>query len=176
MSDSKRKMARRYDFHDLMELFRGSLLLQFFDTNDALILRLVCRRMRLIVSIYPWTDAETLIRGNLTLWRQCFPHAIAANVSGRKDLVDHDFVLFRDIKQLRMNNCGECKVTDAAFVNLCGIHTLEMNGCPQFTNAALLHVNNVHTLSINECTGFRGRPFELITIRGCLWWAFICWK
>ena len=66
----------------------GPHLLSFFDTKQARILRLVNREFRAAVASFPWNDRATEIRGDLRLWRACFPAAVAANVSGRRDLCD----------------------------------------------------------------------------------------
>jgi hypothetical protein len=76
-------------------------LFAFLDTRDATSLRTTCRTGREAVASYRWADAGTRISGRLSSWRSCFPRAVAANISGRRDLAD------------------------AAFVHLEGVHTLQ---------------------------------------------------
>ena len=50
---------------------------------------------------------------------------------------------------------SECtQITDAAFVYLRGIHTLNMTGCKQatITDAAFVHLRGIHTLEIYGCS------------------------
>ena len=55
-------------------------LLQFFDTRDACVLRLVCREFQAAVAAHPWEDRDTVILGSIGGWRACFPRARCANV------------------------------------------------------------------------------------------------
>ncbi len=66
----------------------GPHLLSYFNTKQARLFRLVNKEFCSAVSSYPWCDRATEIRGDLRLWRACFPAAVAANVSGRRDLSD----------------------------------------------------------------------------------------
>ena len=59
----------------------GLVLLQFFDTREACMLRLVCREFQEAVAAHPWEDRETVILGSIGAWRACFPRARRANVS-----------------------------------------------------------------------------------------------
>ena len=59
---------------------RAGALLQFFDTPEACVLRLVCREFQAEVAAYPWEDRETVILGSIGGWRACFPRARSANV------------------------------------------------------------------------------------------------
>ena len=107
-----------------------------FSTREACTLRLVCKDFTQAVREYQWWDRETVIKGEIRLWRACFPRARVANVSShpfpanrRARVVDADFVHFVGLRELNMSWCFE--VTDAAFVHLAGIHTLDMSGCRQ---------------------------------------------
>ena len=57
-----------------------SALLEFFDTPEACVLRLVCREFQAAVAAHPWEDMETVIQGSIGGWRACFPRARCANV------------------------------------------------------------------------------------------------
>ena len=51
-----------------------------------------------------------------------------------------------------MNGCNQ--ITDAAFVHLCGIHTLDMSHCNQITDAAFVHLCGIHILTMIGCDQF----------------------
>ena len=55
--------------------------------------------------------------------RRCFPHAIAANLTG-STVTDADFIHLRGIRTLYMFGCK--KVTDAGLAPLRGIRELSM--------------------------------------------------
>jgi hypothetical protein len=125
----------------------------FLDTIDATRLRATSRTAREAVASHRWADADTPIRGSLSSWRSCFPRAVAANISGRRDLADAAFVHLEGLRTLDMNGCDQPSITDAAFVHLRGIHTLNMGGCSQrtITDAAFAHLRGIHTLSMHGC-------------------------
>jgi hypothetical protein len=81
-----------------------------------------------------WCDEDTPIRGPLAAWRACFPCAVAANVSGRRDLRDADFAHLAGVKALNMNSCH--KITEAGFAHQTGIRELRVYGCSRATIAA----------------------------------------
>jgi hypothetical protein len=91
------------------------------------------------------------ILGDLAAWRAANPHALVADISGREDLTDADFVHLRGIRALDMSYCTNAEITDAAFANLRGIHTLSMMNCNQFTDAAFVHLAGIHTLIMIDC-------------------------
>ncbi len=72
----------------------GLELLPFFSTREARKLRLVCREFVGAIADVRWNDMAW-IRGDLGKWRVCFPRAQAANVFGRRDLVDADLCTCR---------------------------------------------------------------------------------
>ncbi len=77
----------------------GLELLPFFSTLEACTLRLVCREFVGAIADVRWNDIETVINGDLSKWRACFPRARTANVFYRKDLVDADFVHLQACKR-----------------------------------------------------------------------------
>ena len=101
----------------------------------------------------PEWGAGPRIEGPLAAWRAANPDALVANVQGRDDLVDADFVHLAGIKLLRMDDCTNPGLTDAAFVHLRGLHTLLMGSCNQasITDAAFANLHGLHTLSIVFC-------------------------
>ena len=132
----------------------GSLL-PMFSTREANTLRLLCREFRDAVRDFPWDDIDTRINGSLLRWRECFPNARGANVSGvRKVPISDTDVLFhfKGIRRLVINGCKT--ITDAAFAHLKGIHTLHMVGCtqPSVTEAAFAHIAGVHELDVSVCS------------------------
>ena len=93
------------------------------------------------------------IVGPLAAWRAANPGSLVANVWGRADLIDADFVHLAGIKALWMSDCTNPGLTDAAFVHLRGLHTLWMDGCYQasITDAAFAHLHGLHTLNMFDC-------------------------
>ena len=129
------------------------VLLAFFDTRSVLPLRASCTETRDAVAAAPWADSSTPITGSLRAWRACFPAARAAKLQGRSD-VDPCFLLKRgDINPEGMFFCWQSIITDADFVHLRGIHTLDMTDCIQegITDAAFAHLRGIHTLDMSGC-------------------------
>jgi hypothetical protein len=136
----------------------GLVLLRFFDTQEACVLRLVCREFVEAVRMQQWEDRDTVITGSVAAWRACFPRARCANVLmggyegyRRAPVVDADFVHYEGLRELNMLNCSD--VTDAAFVHLRGIHTLFMLSCnrPAISDAAFEHLAGIDTLVMEGC-------------------------
>jgi hypothetical protein len=95
-----------------------------------------------------------IIQGSLQEWRQQNPYARVANIEGRQDLIDADFVHLKGIHTLSMRGCHQAGITDGAFVHLKGIHTLYMIACNQagITDGAFVHLKGIHTLIMIGCT------------------------
>ena len=161
--------------HTLLAECPGALL-QYFDTPDACVLRLVCREFQAAVAAHPWVDRETVILGSIGGWRACFPRARCANVrmydehgDGRKrraPVVDADFAHFVGLWELNMTRC--LNVTDAAFVHLQGIRVLNMSWCRQLTitDAGLAHLVGIQKLSIVGCYQATLTDAALAPLRG----------
>jgi hypothetical protein len=160
----------------------ASALLPLLGTAAALPLRVTCKEAAATVSGFPWEDSETVIKGSIAAWRACFPRARAANVSRfaldfrSVPVVDSDFIHFKGLRVLRMVGCSDVTdaafvhlrgihsldmswryrggVTDAAFAHLAGIHTLSMSNWKraELTDAAFAHLQGIHTLDISECS------------------------
>ena len=78
------------------------------------------------------------------------------NMAFCNSVTDAAFVYLRGIHTLDMSSGlvgGNEKVTDAAFVHLRGIHTLNMSCCNQntITNAAFVNLRGIHTLDMSLC-------------------------
>jgi hypothetical protein len=88
-------------------------LFPFFDTREAACsLRGVCHELRQAVGDFPWEDMGTVIKGNIAMWRACFPRARGAKIYGRRTpVVDGDFVHFVGLRALNMT--GSWQVTRA---------------------------------------------------------------
>ena len=154
----------------------GFVLLPLFTTAEACALRLVCREFLAAVSEHPWEDRETVIQGSIAAWRACFPHARCANVQEvdiigcgstrpwHARVVDADFVHFEGLRELYMAHWLD--VTDAAFVSLRGIHTLDMCFCYQstITDAAFAHLAGIQRLCIGAATR---PPSQTLPLRTC---------
>jgi hypothetical protein len=119
--------------------------------KDAVGLRSVSRWAYQAVTEHRWNDAKTRIRGSLELWSRSFPKAVAANIAGRYYVKDADFLYLEGVKTLDMCKCY-C-ITDAAFTNQRGIHTLNMESCDQstITDAAFTNLRGIHTLNMEGC-------------------------
>ena len=117
------------------------------------------------------------IVGPLALWRAANPDALVADVWGRDDLVDADFLHLVNIKALNMACCTNPGLSHAAFVHLRGLHTLLMYDCKQssIVDAAFAHLRGLHTLWMEGCdqstitdaafTHLRG--IQVLDISGC---------
>ena len=104
--------------------------------------------------LYPDHGFGPPIVGPLAAWRAAHPDALVANVYGRDDLVDADFVHLAGIKALWMGRCTNPGLTDTAFVHLRGLHMLWIDYCNQasITDAAFAHLHGLHTLTTIGCT------------------------
>ena len=70
-------------------------------------------------------DAKTWVSGSVRLWYAAFLAARAVNVSRRHDIIDFVHIqgdAYARLHTVNMTYC--CRVTDATFVHLRGIHTL----------------------------------------------------
>ena len=134
----------------LAEHSRSEGIFGFLTYEDANNLRLVCKELRDEVRDFRWKDMKTRIKGSLKKWRTCFPFAKSANISYRTDLTDAAFVHLKGIHTLDMHECNQ--ITDAAFAHLKGIHTLDMGECNQdtITDAAFVHLKGIHTLQMRD--------------------------
>jgi hypothetical protein len=155
----------------------GLVLLRFFDTREACVLRLVCREFVEAVRVQHWEDRETVIKGSIAAWRACFPRARCANVKKIQfwsikeikrsaPVVDADFVHFEGLRELNMAGCTD--VTDAAFAHLRGIHTLDMSHCnqPAITSAAFAHLVGIQRLSTWGCNQATLSDAAFVHLRG----------
>jgi hypothetical protein len=150
--------------HTLLSI-AGFELLPYFSTEEACTLRLVCREFVGAIADVRWKDTETRINRDLGKWRACFPRARAANVRGRRDLVDADFVHLAGLHTLNMSWCYLDTITNAAFAHLRGIHVLNMSHCNQdtITDSAFSHLRGIHTLLIRFCTQLTGAGLAHLT-------------
>ena len=131
-------------------------VMSFLQQKEALSLRTASRASCDAVAEHAWSDLRehwnsraSHIMGGLASWRRCFPRATAANVYGRLDLTDADFVHLRGIRKLNMGLCRQ--ITDGGIAHLSGIHTLAMCDCKLVTDAGLSHLRRIHTLEIPNC-------------------------
>jgi hypothetical protein len=77
-------------------------------------------------------------------------------------VTDAAFVHLKGIHTLDMSHCNQETITDAAFKHLKGIHTLNMSHCTQhtITNKAFEHLKGIHTLDISGCKRVTDAAFE----------------
>jgi hypothetical protein len=128
----------------------GRGIFGFLSIQDARPLRLVSRVLCSDVKNARWYDRNTIITGDLRMWRACFSDAQCANLSGRRDLTDADLVHLNSVKEVNLSGCTQ--ITDAGLAHLTGIHTLDISGWyMQITDAGLAHLTGIHTLSMRGC-------------------------
>ena len=149
----------------------GEGFLGFLTMEESNALRCVCKEFREAVMDFPWMDFVTYLGGDLKVWREAFPAARAVNVSDRRDLVDSDFVHIRGDARARLHtvNMMSCSgVTDAAFVHLRGIHTLNMSRCNQATimDAAFVHLRGIQSLNMFCCNQATITDAAFVHLRG----------
>ena len=78
------------------------------------------------------------------------------------DITDAAFINFRGIHTLNINMCE--RVTGAGFVHLSGIHTLDMSDCLEITDAAFVYLRGIHTLNMSGCVQVTDAAF--VNLRG----------
>jgi hypothetical protein len=145
-------------------------LLPLFTTEEATVLRQLCREFKETVGNFPWEDDKTVIKGSVAGWRTCFPRARWANVRKvgegcrTSPVVDTDFVYFVGLRRLCMAGCRS--ITDAAFVHLQGIHTLDICGCNQITDAAFEHLEGLFSLDMSGCKQASITDTAFVNLRG----------
>jgi hypothetical protein len=157
----------------------GFGILGFLTAANASALAQTSKRGAQVVREFEWAD-NTLIKGKLADWHSRFPNATIANLKGRTDLDDSDFIYLRGIKKLNISGCTGItdvafeqirgveeldmsdlpEITDVAISNLEGIQILNMSGCTGITGATFMSIRGVHDLFISGCTGIRGENFE----------------
>ena len=96
-------------------------------------------------------DFGPRIEGPLADWRSVNPGAEVADVYGKRDLRDADFVHLVGLKAVYMDGCTG--ITDAGLAHIAGIHTLDIEGCTGITDAGLAHLAGIHTLDMRYCPG-----------------------
>ncbi len=146
----------------------GLVLLRFFDTREACVLRLVCREFVEAVRVQQWEDRDTVIHGSIQrLSVLCCTQAMITdaaafvhlrgvrvlNMGCCRQLKDAAFVHLQGIHTLFMTFCDQPAITDAAFAQLAGIDTLVMDYCyqPTITGAGLAHLTGVRRLAMASC-------------------------
>ena len=135
----------------------GGGILGYLTMIDSNKVRLLCIECRQAVMDFPWMD-NSRIKGSIKAWRAAFSCARAVYIYNRQDIVDADFVHIRGDARVRLHtvNMSFCRsLTDAAFVHLRGIHTLDMRYCRQvtITDAAFVHMRGIHTLYVCLLSG-----------------------
>jgi hypothetical protein len=148
----------------------GEGIFGFLTMIDSNKVRVQCRECHQAVKDFPWMDAESVINGSIKAWRAAFPCARAVNVVERA-LVDADFVHIRGDARVRLHtvDLSMCvNFTDAAFIHLRGIHTLNMSYCRQatITNAAFVHLRGIHTLYMSYCDQLTITDAAFVHLRG----------
>ena len=157
----------------------GGGIFGFINMIDSNKIRVQCVECRKAVMDFPWMDKHSFIKGSIEAWRASFPCAQVVDLSNCEDeIVDADFVHIRGDARVRLHTVDMSdrrsdagiydleygrwgltsksffsRVTDAAFVHLRGIHTLDMSYCNQetITDAAFVHLRGIHTLSMRFC-------------------------
>ncbi len=128
----------------------GRGIFGFLSTREARPLRLVSRVLCADVRNARWYDRDTVITGDLRMWRACFSDARCANVSGRRDLTDADMVHLSGVEEVNLRGCTQ--ITDAGLAHLRGVRVLNIEDCARVTDAGLAHLTGIHTLNMRDCT------------------------
>jgi len=141
---------------------KGDGIFGFLSPNNQKSLGNASYSLRKSKRAYKKGSNDPVIRGSLEVWRRENPKEIYANITGRDDLTDADFVHLRGIKYLYMSWCTG--ITNAAFANLEGIHTLNMSNCGQagITDEAFIHLKRIKVLNMSWCdqVGITNRAFS----------------
>ena len=93
----------------------------------------------------------------LAQFRNIFRAAYGINLSNHRTITNNDFMTSirptATSKRLRINMLRCTEITDAAFVHLAGIQTLDMTACnqPTITDAAFSHLRGIQTLNMGYC-------------------------
>ena len=99
-----------------------------------------------------------------------------STVDGPSPFSDAAFVHFGNLRKLSIANSYQDTITDAAFVYLRNISSLDMSYCSQLTDAALTHLQRIKELNVGGCTQLTGSTIaslELLDVAGCSM-ALIC--
>ena len=72
-------------------------------------------------------------------------------MSGCTSITDAAFVPLKVIHTLNMTCCDQPTITDAAFVHLKGIHSLSLFCCRQLTSTVFTHLKGIKMLNIGGC-------------------------
>ena len=90
-----------------------------------------------------------------------------------RSITDAGFVHLKGIHTLDMSSCTQLTISDLAFSHLQGIHTLNMSGCrqPTITDQAFFHLKGIHTLRMSFCSQptITGAAFQ--HLKGVYLWA-----
>jgi hypothetical protein len=134
--------------------------------NEAHILKNISSKYKDLVKLHRWNDLKTDLKTdikNIKKWRENFPNAIGVSIDHKVKLKDKDFKYFIGIKHLKINS--QKNITDRAFKNLEGIHSLDMSWCNQkkITDRAFKNLRGIHTLIMNKCyqTTITDRAFKI---------------
>ena len=147
----------------------GALLLPFFTTKDAKVLKQICKLFASIIKAHPWHDTITRVY-NVALWRNCFPNATACLVvlDQRKGKTSGDLRPLQNINWIKFVTIrgrvdtpsnlhilfalSKCiYLTDAYWsidpFKLRCVRELATNRC-QLTDAHLAHLRDVRVLNV----------------------------
>ncbi len=95
--------------------------------SAARALRLIDHNFKQAVADSIWADLTTRITGSVANWSLSFPRAVAANLSGRHDLTETDFLRhFTRLRELVLNGCRSPCVLDGAFARHCNLIHLNL--------------------------------------------------
>ena len=90
------------------------------------------------------------------------------DISCRKKITDKEFINLKGIHTLDMSSCYQKEITDNAFINLKGIHALDMHGCNQkeITDKAFINLKGIHTLDMSCCNQKEITDNAFINLKG----------
>ena len=147
-------------------------LFPFLSTLDILPCRELCQEFKETIEQYVWNDINTVIMGDISKWRKCFPKAKAANITIRSiqfspyarktPITSDDIKCLEGIKYLNISNCNS--ITDDDFQYLKGINCLIMNNCSKITDEAFKHLTkDLKRLEISYCKNITNQAFPYLT-------------
>ena len=134
-----------------LHLVLGMVVPWLNNFKDVVNMRLVCKDWKEEVTKLPCAHLIAYLKfdEDVVSWRKCFPRAVTVRLGKR--VTDAVFVHLAGIQTLDMSGCSQ--ITDAGLVHLSGIHTLNMSECEQITDAGLVHLAGIHTLNMSGPPG-----------------------
>jgi len=143
------------------------VVVEFVGMRDATAMRATCKQLRDVAARVAWREREYVWGPDLSLWRACFPRALAVGVkkddpgdilppqdqydddkAHEDDAQDEDLQWVEGVLDVKLSECEQ--ITDAGLAHLGSVTTLDIRGC-KITNEGLRHLGHVTTLDLSWC-------------------------